>query len=100
MDLAFTAEEISFRDDVRAFISDRLPEELAAKVRNGHKLEKADHIRWQRILNEQGWAAPNWPAEYGGPGLECGAALHLRRGVQRVRRAAQPSPWGKAWSAP
>ena len=23
---------------------------------------------WQRILNERGWAAFNWPKEYGGPG--------------------------------
>jgi alkylation response protein AidB-like acyl-CoA dehydrogenase len=25
-------------------------------------------VRWQKILFEQGWIAPNWPVEYGGTG--------------------------------
>ena len=29
-----------------------------------------DARRWQRILHSRGWAAPHWPAEYGGPGWD------------------------------
>ena len=29
---------------------------------------KDDTVTWQRILNRRGWAAYNWPKEYGGPG--------------------------------
>ena len=68
MDLAFSDAENAFRQEIGDFISRNLPDDLAEKVRDGHKLEKADHVRWQRILNDRGWAAPNWPAEYGGPG--------------------------------
>ncbi|MEI6643201.1 MAG: acyl-CoA dehydrogenase family protein [Novosphingobium sp.] len=25
-------------------------------------------MAWQKLLNQKGWAAPGWPAEYGGPG--------------------------------
>jgi alkylation response protein AidB-like acyl-CoA dehydrogenase len=66
MDLTYTDEERTFRDEVRAFLADHLPEDLSAKVRGGQELSKDDHERWHAILNEQGWLAPNWPREHGG----------------------------------
>src|SRR5437763_2399879 len=68
MDLRFTAEEVAFRDELRGFIRDNLPEEIAARLRQGHTATKADIVAWQRILNEKGWAAYSWPREWGGPG--------------------------------
>ncbi len=68
MDLRLTAEEISFRDELRAFIRDHLPADIAERLREGHSAEKADIVRWQRILNKKGWAAYSWPKEWGGPG--------------------------------
>ncbi|GGH53195.1 hypothetical protein GCM10010975_08570 [Comamonas phosphati] len=68
MDLQFTNEELAFRDEVRAFLKDELPEELAHKVRNGLRLSKQDMERWHAILNERGWLANHWPEQYGGPG--------------------------------
>ena len=68
MDLSFTRAEETFRDDVRAFLRDRLPSEIRAKVENGAHLARADYDRWQRILYERGWGAPSWPVEFGGPG--------------------------------
>ena len=66
MDLSFSPEEDAFRREVRAFLADRLPAALAAKVRERRSLEKSDHDRWHAILNEKGWLAGNWPAEFGG----------------------------------
>jgi len=66
MDLSYTEDEIAFRDEVRGFLGEKLPEELSAKVASGAVLSKADHDRWHAILNEKGWLAPNWPEEYGG----------------------------------
>jgi alkylation response protein AidB-like acyl-CoA dehydrogenase len=68
MDLRFTADELAFRDDVRAFIRDHLPDDIRERMRLGYSPRKEDTVRWQRILNERGWAAFNWPKEYGGPG--------------------------------
>jgi alkylation response protein AidB-like acyl-CoA dehydrogenase len=68
MDLRFTADELAFRDEVRGFIADNLPDDIRERMRLGHPHEKADTIRWQRILNAKGWAAYSWPKEYGGPG--------------------------------
>ncbi|GHE04954.1 acyl-CoA dehydrogenase [Defluviimonas sp. 20V17] len=68
MDLQFTDKELAFRDEVRAFLAAELPAELAAKVRRGATLEKADHDRWHAILNARGWLAATWPVDFGGPG--------------------------------
>ncbi|AVR98439.1 acyl-CoA dehydrogenase family protein [Pseudoduganella armeniaca] len=68
MDLNFTPEEERFRDEVRAFLAERLPERLSSKVAGGRHLSKADMAEWHAILNARGWLANHWPTEYGGPG--------------------------------
>jgi alkylation response protein AidB-like acyl-CoA dehydrogenase len=68
MDLEYTAAERTFRDDVRKFIRDKLPAPLAAKVLGHKRLTREDLIGWQRTLHGQGWSAPTWPKQFGGPG--------------------------------
>ncbi len=68
MNIDFSDEELAFRDEVRHFLREKFPEEIAAKQRAGIALEKEDFVRWQKILYERGWAAVNWPVEYGGTG--------------------------------
>ncbi len=68
MRLDYTPEELAFRDEVRAFVRDRLPAEIRAKVLSHRRLAKDDYLRWQKILAERGWLATNWPVEYGGTG--------------------------------
>jgi alkylation response protein AidB-like acyl-CoA dehydrogenase len=68
MDLRFTPEELTFRDEVRAFIRDNLPGDIRDRMRLGYGPRKEDTVAWQRILNRHGWAAISWPKEWGGPG--------------------------------
>jgi alkylation response protein AidB-like acyl-CoA dehydrogenase len=68
MDLNYTAEDLAFRDEVRAFLAEALPADLQQKVRKHLRLAKDDYVRWHRILAKQGWVAPGWPVEFGGPG--------------------------------
>ncbi|WBO22281.1 acyl-CoA dehydrogenase family protein [Sphingomonas abietis] len=68
MDLAYGPDEIAFRDEVRAFLKERLPQRLADKVRLNHRLDKADLEEWHAILNARGWLGNHWPVEWGGPG--------------------------------
>jgi hypothetical protein len=68
MDLRFTPEEEDFCAQVRSFLQRKLPAEMSQKVRSGRRLQREDMARWHAILNEQGWLAPHWPVEYGGPG--------------------------------
>jgi alkylation response protein AidB-like acyl-CoA dehydrogenase len=69
MDLAFSSEELAFRDEVRAWIEQAYDADLRRQMsqsKNGY-LDKAGQIKWQKKLAEKGWAAPGWPAQYGGP---------------------------------
>ena len=68
MDLNYTAEDLAFRDMVRGFLDANLPADLQKKVRNHLRLGRRDYVRWHQIVAHQGWAAPSWPVEYGGPG--------------------------------
>ncbi|MDB5818811.1 MAG: acyl-CoA dehydrogenase [Rhizobacter sp.] len=69
MDLKLSPDQLEFRRDVRAFIAQRLPPAIRARLRAGHPPTKADTVTWQRIMNERGWAAPHWPRAYGGAEL-------------------------------
>jgi alkylation response protein AidB-like acyl-CoA dehydrogenase len=68
MDLNYTGEDLAFRDKVRGFLEQNLPADLQHKVRKHLRLDKDDYVRWHRILARQGWVAPGWPVEFGGPG--------------------------------
>ena len=68
MDLNYTPEELAFREEVRTFLRDRLPQDIAFKVLNHKRTTKEDHVRWQKILHEKNWIAPGWPLEWGGVG--------------------------------
>ena len=68
MDLTYKQEDLAFRDQVRTFLKENLPDELRQKVLARKRLSKDEMVRWHRILNKQGWVAPGWPVEYGGTG--------------------------------
>jgi len=68
MDLSIGPDAERLRDEFRAFFAAKLPRELAAKVRNGEHVTKAEHQHWQRILGEKGWLGTSWTKEWGGTG--------------------------------
>jgi alkylation response protein AidB-like acyl-CoA dehydrogenase len=69
MQLTLSAELAAFRQEVRAFIRDTLPRELAERqCRVGDPGVDEDGLAWQRILFEQGWSVAHWPVEHGGCG--------------------------------
>src|SRR5690349_22894985 len=68
VNLNYTPEEQAFREQVRNFVRANLPGDIGQKVLHHKRLSKDDHVRWQKILYQQGWIAPGWPVEYGGTG--------------------------------
>ena len=66
MDLTFSDEELAFRDEFRAWLTDNPPPpdpgEVADEARNAWR------AAWQRQLYEGGWAGLSWPEQYGGSG--------------------------------
>lgn len=65
-----SADARAFRDEVRTFLSEKLTPELRRGARRGTSVFLHPDVAdaWQRILHAQGWAAPDWPVEYGGTG--------------------------------
>ncbi|WP_152568115.1 acyl-CoA dehydrogenase family protein [Sphingopyxis sp. LC81] len=60
----------AFRDEVSTFLSAHLPDDIrrgAARATSVF-IDPDISLPWQRILHAKGWAAPDWPAEFGGPG--------------------------------
>ena len=70
VDLELSADDLAFRDTVRAFLDANLTPELREAGRRMTSVfcDKTHSLAWQRILHARGWAAPTWPVEYGGPG--------------------------------
>ncbi|MGB0921036.1 MAG: acyl-CoA dehydrogenase family protein [Alphaproteobacteria bacterium] len=70
MDISLAPEDEAFRQEVRAFLDENLPQDMrrdaakAASVFSEYDL----NIRWHKILHKKGWIAPSWPVEYGGTG--------------------------------
>ncbi|MDO9472889.1 MAG: acyl-CoA dehydrogenase family protein [Caulobacter sp.] len=71
MDLAFSEEDKAFQREVRDWIAEHYDEDLRRQMsqsKNGY-LDKAGQVKWQKKLAARGWAATNWPVEYGGTGF-------------------------------
>ncbi|MGO9506324.1 MAG: acyl-CoA dehydrogenase family protein [Mycobacterium sp.] len=66
MQLALTADEATFRDELRTFYTTEIPEELRDIVRRGASPTREQFVTGHKILNDHGLAVPNWPVEWGG----------------------------------
>lgn len=56
-----------FREEVRQFLRDHLPDDLRVLPSFNRSVpEKV--ARWQKILHKNGWGAPYWSKEHGGTG--------------------------------
>jgi len=68
MDMSLSPADAAFRQEIRAFLDEVLTEALreAGRKRTSLWQDVRSSMAWQRILHARGWAAPDWPVEYGG----------------------------------
>ena len=68
MDLAWSARDLEFRDEVRVFLDEKLTDDLrqAGRLMTSVYADHQASMAWQAILHERGWAAPAWPPAHGG----------------------------------
>lgn len=66
MKLGYSAEDEAFRAEVRAFVREVLPDDIARRGRRDFHPRRDDMAKWTRLLSERGWSVPHWPVEHGG----------------------------------
>src|SRR2546423_1679402 len=70
VDLGFTSEEESFRQEVRTWLDTNLPQAWRQDGKGGYRDEQDTGLQreWQRKLYDGGWLKLGWPREVGGRG--------------------------------
>ncbi len=99
MDLNFTADELAFRAEVRAWVAANLPPATSHKVHNALNLSREDMQGWARILGKKGWLAYAWPEKFGGPGWSV-VQRHLFEEECALAGAPRIVPFGPVMVAP
>ena len=99
MDLAFTPEELAFRNEVQTWIQQNLDPEVARKVREGLRLTRDDYQDWAKKLGKKGWLIYGWPTEFGGPGWTA-VQKHLFSEALANAHAPRIMPFGPVMVAP
>lgn len=99
MDLNFTAEELAFRRDIKQWVADNLPADIAHKVHNALRLTRDDLQRWAKILGKKGWLGWGWPQQFGGPGWNA-IQKHLFEEECALAGAPRVIPFGPVMVAP
>jgi alkylation response protein AidB-like acyl-CoA dehydrogenase len=101
MDLAFSPEDLAFQQEVRDWIASAYDDDLRRKMsqsKNGY-LDKAGQVKWQKKLAERGWAAPDWPVEWGGCGFTASQRYIFNMELS-LAGTPNPSPMGLKMCAP
>src|SRR5580704_15321554 len=70
-----------FRADARAWLEANFPASLKGKA--GAAFE-GDLLTWKQRMGAKGWAAPTWPAKYGGGGLSTAQARAMGQEMARA----------------
>jgi len=79
--------DAAFQAEMRAFIRQALPADIARRGRQGFHATHDDVQAWMRILNARGLSAVHWPQQYGGTGWS-----PLRRHLFQVELRAAGAP--------
>ncbi|MBA4228140.1 MAG: pimeloyl-CoA dehydrogenase large subunit [Hyphomonas sp.] len=101
MDLSLSPADQKFQQEVRDWIAENFDAELRAKMaltKNGY-VDKASQVAWQKKLASKGWIAPNWPKEYGGPGLSA-TQRHILHAELSGAGTPNVAPFGVSMVAP
>ncbi|WP_396271028.1 acyl-CoA dehydrogenase family protein [Ideonella sp.] len=74
----------AFRAEVRGFLQNAVPDDIALAVRSHCLVTREQAMRWQRILHARGWAAPGWPVQHGGTGWSLAQQAIFREEITQI----------------
>jgi acyl-CoA dehydrogenase len=87
----------SFRGEVRDWLAENCPAET--RVGSRDRLSRNRFDAWVRALGTRGWAAPGWPTEYGGGGLDREHQAVLAEEMRAIK-APPPGSFGLTMLGP
>ncbi len=89
MQLALSAEDAAFREEMRSFFTTKVAQDIRDAVAERRELTKDQIVRSMQALNAAGLAVPHWPEEWGGRGW-----TQLQRHIwhEEMQRACVPPP--------
>ena len=87
MDLRYSASELVFRDQLRAWLADVLPTLGPKPSAHDWSGRRQYDTAWQRRLFDAGYAGINWPTEFGGRGASPTEQLIF---LEETERAGAP----------
>jgi alkylation response protein AidB-like acyl-CoA dehydrogenase len=99
MDLRFTEQEEAFRQEVRGWLKEAMPDHLREKAEVDGHFEHHEVMEWHKILYERGWVAPHWPKEFGGGGFDAARQFILSEELE-LAGAPGLSPFGLSMVGP
>jgi alkylation response protein AidB-like acyl-CoA dehydrogenase len=88
MDFRDTAEEASFRKEVREFLAKELPADARQPDESLLGVGVGEDVRdmgWLKTLAKRGWVAPAWPKEYGGADMSVAQQFVYNEEMARAR---------------
>ncbi|MBK6795899.1 MAG: acyl-CoA dehydrogenase [Acidobacteria bacterium] len=89
MDLKLTAEEMRFRDELRAWLQANVPPPWTGTIHEEGKGPYFEFLRnWQKKVFEGGWTGLSWPKEFGG------------RGARLIEQSIFQEQWARAEAPP
>jgi len=94
MDFSFTPEEEKFRDEVRAFLDENLPDDA-------NRNDLGFVAGWQKKIREKRWVGFSWPREVGGGGGSIMEQAILKEEMAKRKAPALGSCFmGLTWVGP
>ena len=101
MDLAYTPDAESFRSEIRAWLTENLPQ---GWFDEGFEMTPDDRARfnagWPTKLHAGGWICATWPTEYGGKGLTVMQGVVLAEEFARARAPMRADFFGDTLVGP
>lgn len=103
MDFSFSPQEEAFRNELRTWLENNLPEGWLEGNQNipEDPAEQAKFMKdWQRKLAEGRWAGISWPEQYGGRGASIIEEVIYEQEMARVKAPPQLNIVGTAMVGP
>jgi len=96
MDLTLSADELAFRDEIRAWLREHHP----GPEPDGTEAGFEHRLAWQRTLHDAGYAGIAWPKEYGGRGATLMEQTIFNEELVRARAPAPANVLGLIMGGP